>query len=445
VPDRAGVRPVKRLFHFRAANLPARPFCGIGSIHKLRLSLKPDPSDFSGFLKPPAGTLPQVVEGLYLHVPFCHSICPFCAFAVHGDRPGLHGPYLTALEVEARRRAGDTTAPPGGVSSVYVGGGTPSSLSLAEIRRLLRGVRSCFPFAPDAEVALELNPEDAVPETLQGLAELGINRVSVGVQSLDGGALAALGRRHRPRHGMSALEALAGLSGKGGRPDNFNVDLMFGAPFTAPGVFFSDVETVLTFRPSHISLYGLDLEPGTLLARNPGVRDWAAAHQGMMADQYLWAAERLTAQGYLHYEVSNFCLPGREGRQNLLVWGGGTYLGLGPGSHSFGGKARWHNPRHLKSWLKGVHGGGDPADFWEAPTPAQRANEALMLALRQKAGLNIPVWEADHGFAWGEERDLLAHALADRGQAGYSGGRLALTPQGFLLADEITVRLAVPV
>jgi oxygen-independent coproporphyrinogen-3 oxidase len=379
-----------------------------------------------------------VIEALYCHVPFCHTICPFCAFAVHGNRPALHAPYLEALLAEVALRAQRQRAirP---IRALYLGGGTPSTLSLEALERLLAGIRAHYPLAADAEIACEVNPEDAAPDYLAGLRGLGVNRVSLGLQSLDDATLRALGRNNDAARGWRAVAALQAHG-----PANFNLDLLFGAPGVGPGAFRADVTAAVGLEAPHLSLYGLDIEPGTRFARNPAVRDWAASHRDEQAGSYAWAARFLRAQGYRHYEVSNFCRPGREGLQNLIVWDGGGYLGFGPGAHSFAAGRRWHNERHLRAWLGRLQAGEAPTAAEERLTPVQQANEALMLALRRDSGLDIPGWEARHGTRWDARRQALAERLAAEGRATLAQGRLVLTPAGFLLADEITAALAVP-
>jgi len=377
------------------------------------------------------------IRALYVHIPFCHSICPFCAFAVHRHRPDLRRGYLEHLALEAERAA-TIHAAGAAVESVYIGGGTPSTLTAEEVRALVRGLAGRFAIARDAEVALEVNPEDATRDYLARLADAGVNRVSLGLQSLDAATLRALGRAHSHAQSRAALAA-AGEAGLA----NVNVDLMSGAPGISGEAFRRDVEEIAARRPAHVSLYGLDIEERTLFGRSAPVRAWAEEHREEQADLYLWAHERLTAAGYRHYEVSNFCLPGREGRQNLIVWRGGGYLGLGTGAHSCVAGERWHNARHIAPYQRELAAGRPPVAFRERLTPAQQANESLMLALRQDDGLDIPAWERGHRIVWDPARANVARLLAQGGQARYDGARLRLTPRGFLLADAITEQLMV--
>jgi oxygen-independent coproporphyrinogen-3 oxidase len=387
-------------------------------------------------------TAPASGEGelraLYVHIPFCHSICPFCAFAVHGNRPRLHAPFVESLlrEISLAHPSAGQPRRPGTIESLYIGGGTPSTLSAAHLERILAALTIRFPPATDVEIALEVNPEDGERGYLRALRNLGVNRISLGVQSLEDATLRALGRGHSARQAEQAYEA-AVASGF----DNINVDLMFGAPRIEPEAFRRDVARVAAWRPAHVSLYGLDIEERTLFGRNAAIRAWSASERDRQAEQYLYAAGVLAAAGYEHYEVSNFALPGRLGRQNLLVWSGAAYLGFGPGAHSWIGGRRRANERHLAAYGRRIAHGEAPIAFEERVDARQAANEQLMLALRQRSGLDAAAWCARHGVSWDRQRTTICVELAQDGLAAWDGSRLALTPRGMLLADEITERL----
>jgi oxygen-independent coproporphyrinogen-3 oxidase len=379
------------------------------------------------------------IPALYCHIPFCHTICPFCAFAVHGNRAGLQRPYLDALKGEIARTAGEFQAASQTVTSLYIGGGTPSTLSLASVDELLAWIASLFHFAADIEIAFEVNPEDASAAYLEGLCRAGVTRVSIGLQSLDAATLTALHRNHDVRQGE---DALASVSAAG--PANYNADLMFGIPEAPPGAFRRDLERVAALRPPHISLYGLDVEPGTLFSRDPGVNAWMAGHEESQAEQYVMASDYLVSQGYRHYEISNFCLPGHEGRQNLLVWDGGNYLGFGTGAHSHVEGTRWQNHRHLRAYLRDIAAGAAPTAARETLSVTQQANEAMMLALRREEGLDVRTWERRFSRPWGAGRERIARQLQSEGKALWDGATLALTTRGFLLADAVTAQLMEP-
>lgn len=381
------------------------------------------------------------ISALYCHIPFCHTICPFCAFAVHGNRPGLHRSYLDALKAEIVQAAQTHQGPRQRIDSLYIGGGTPSTLALSDVAGILDLLAARFPFTPDIEIAFEINPEDAKPDYLKGLRKAGINRISLGLQSLDDSTLNILRRNHDGETGRRAVEALREHGPA--MDNNYNIDLMFGIPGAPEGAFQIDLEALAALAPPHISLYGLDVEPGTLFSRNSFVRKWMADHGATQAGQYIQASDYLAGLGYRHYEVSNFCLPGREGRQNLAVWAGRNYLGFGTGAHSCVDGVRWWNHRHLRAYLRAMEDGGGPQDFREELSVKQLANEALMLALRQDGGLDISAWEERWQFPWCDRRKAIAEQLVKEGRANWKEGRLALTPAGFLVADEATAHLMV--
>ncbi|MDH4247607.1 MAG: radical SAM family heme chaperone HemW [Deltaproteobacteria bacterium] len=383
----------------------------------------------------------RVIRALYVHIPFCHSICPFCAFAVHGNRKALHAPYLEALRTEmALRREmlqaqGVTLSR---IQAVYLGGGTPSTLALESLQTLLRDLAEAFPWPAGVEIACEINPEDVTPDYIQALKALGITRISLGIQSLKEATLKALGRRHTARHSRQALEVV-----KREGPGNLSADLMSGAPGIPPKDFLEDVRALLDYHPEHVSLYGLDVEPGTLFYRRGQAAGWLEKQRETLADVYLQGTDRMKTAGYRHYEVSNLCLPGYEGRQNLKVWEGWGYLGFGPGAHSFHAGMRWSNHRHLRKYGQDLAQGKLPVAQEESPTPCQRANETLMLALRREEGLAVRAWCEAHGQNWGPRRERLVQALEQQGHAERTPTGFRLTARGFLLADSITESLMV--
>ena len=374
------------------------------------------------------------LRAIYCHIPFCHSICPFCAFAIHGNQEYLHDPFLEALETELSLRRGITAPHP--MEALYIGGGTPSTLSVNRVARLLKSIRGVFQLAKNCQIAFELNPEDATPPYLTGLHGLGINRVSLGLQSFSGETLALLGRKHSPEQAHQALRSVSESS-----IGNFNVDLMFGIPGDQPGRLMGDLDHALTYQPHHISLYGLDVEPGTLFARNPIMSDGVTERMEETALEYETAVKFLSNHGYEQYETSNFCLPGREGRQNLLVWDGASYLGFGPGAHSYINGTRSFNHRHLRAYIRALQNGALPIAGSETLTPEQKANEQLLVNLRRNAGLNLDIWAKESGQPWGEGRQMIVVEMVARGLAVLEGGILHLTPRGMMLGDEITARL----
>jgi oxygen-independent coproporphyrinogen-3 oxidase len=375
---------------------------------------------------------------LYLHIPFCRRICPFCAFAVRKENPLRHQEYLSAILDEARLRKQETAQALEPLDSIYFGGGTPSRLSVAELSQLLEGLHSIFAIAPEVEIAFEVNPEDLTDAYSVALRQLGVNRVSLGGQSFNDTTLKTLGRQHT---GTQLKQALTSLKTAGIR--NWNLDLIFGVPGQTLEAFASDLEAALSFAPPHLSLYGLEVHEGTPFARRPEVLSWEEAHSELFASQYLHAIEQLSQSALRQYEVSNFAAPGWEGRQNLRVWDGEGYLGLGVGAHSFWARRRWGNVRSLHAYQKRLREGKAPEAFFEELSPTQLANEVLMLQLRRPSGLNLQRWaeafSVEEGLAEGLKwlERWKASGWAREGTV----GQLALTPEGLLRADAITAVL----
>jgi oxygen-independent coproporphyrinogen-3 oxidase len=223
--------------------------------------------------------------------------------------------------------------------------------------------------------------------------------------------------------------------------DNWNLDLMFGIPGQSISMFRKDVEEALSYNPSHISLYGLEIHEKTPFGQNERIIKWESEHQELFEEMYLWAIERLEKAGLFQYEISNFALKAKEGRNNLLVWSGNEYLGFGVGAHSYLSQARWGNKRSLNTYLKHLDQNSWPVDFEEQLQVNEQAAESLMLALRQPEGVNIEQWQKRYGLKWEKEQLDLVNELCAAGRALRKGQHLCLTAKGMLLADRITVEL----
>ena len=377
-----------------------------------------------------------MIQALYIHIPFCRQICPFCAFAVRKDHIALHKTYLHYLEQEMEWRAAQFERELGELQSIYIGGGTPSSLSLEEVEFLLKGVRSHFHRSAKTEVSFEVNPEDATPAYIQGLKQLGIERISLGMQSFQESSLRTLKRNNSVQDGLQALAALqeSGVC-------NFNLDLMFGIPEQSLHEFQNDLMIFLRHNPSHLSLYALDIEPRTPFAKQEKIVEWVKQHQDLTRAMYLWAIEKLSAHGLAQYEVSNFARSGHESRSNLMVWSGKAYLGLGMGAHSYFQGCRWSNHRFLKNYQSALEDKQWPVAFQEELSIIQQANEGLLLSLRQVVGFSVEEWEKTYGLAWPCKNQIVVEELCEQGLARWNAPHLLLPPEGMLLADEITAQL----
>jgi putative oxygen-independent coproporphyrinogen III oxidase len=352
--------------------------------------------------------------GLYLHIPFCARRCDYCAFATWTDRDHLVDRYLAACRVEVAR-AVEAGLPK--VSSVFVGGGTPSMVPPAALLAVL----SEAPLVEGAEVTVECNPDNVTPDLVGAYRAGGVNRISLGVQSMVPSVLAALGRTHDPANVTSAVEAVRGAGF-----ETFNLDLIYGGAGETLDQWASTLEAALALEPPHLSAYGLTVEAGTPLAadvsRHPDDDD--------QADKYLLAVERLEGAGLANYEISNWARPGHECRHNLLYWEQGDYLGAGCAAHSHRAGRRWWNLRTPERYLAAVEAGRSAEGGAEVLDGDQRSIEGLQLRLRMAGG--VPA--AAFGPADLEELTELG-LLVDRGDA------VALTVKGRLLANEVALRL----
>ncbi len=402
---------------------------------------------------------------LYIHVPFCVSICPYCDFVVYAGRAARGRDdqvdrFVRALANELELRADDldaslgspgspSTRPP--LRSVYFGGGTPSLLPARVVGRLLERVQARFGLAADAEITLEANPGRDEVGDLAGFKAAGVNRLSLGAQSMDEGELRRLGRRHCPQDVVAAvrLARRAGFS-------NVSVDLLYDIPGQTPARWQRTLDVVVELGVEHVSAYALTLDDldaegvtgisGDHLPLRSGARRWRERarleqDEDQAADLYRIADDRLTAAAVRWYEISNWAVPGRESRHNLAYWGRLSYEALGPGAHAFDGDAtrRW-NAARLDAYLAALLPSDgspprSPPGGSESLAPDDVAGEAMILALRTRDGIPAGA-TADVGVAsalhWAEENRLLEAR---------SRGRLVLSLRGRLLSNELFARL----
>lgn len=375
--------------------------------------------------KGPEGPL----ASLYVHVPFCTDRCTYCAFATQPDEPQLHRALVEALLWELGR----ATPPRDPLTTVYVGGGTPGLLAPRHLAVLLDGVCAWSGVAPSAEITLEVNPTNVTPQHLQAWHELGITRLSVGVQSFDDGALRRLARRHDGDAARRALETLAD------RWDgSWSADLLFGWGGQALPQVAADLEELLRFRPPHLSVYGLTVEPRTPLAsmaaRDPTVL--APAEEDAERDA-LWVAT-LQAAGLERYEVSNFATPGHQSRHNLAYWENREFLGLGPGASSSCGPLRWSNTPSTRLFLSHASRGLSPRQRSERLTPAQRLLETMVAGLRTSQGISKDSLTARFGAAWEVSLDPSIRSAVQSGYITDISGGLTIPQKHLSLADAIT-------
>lgn len=364
---------------------------------------------------------------VYVHVPFCARRCAYCDFAIAVRARVPVDEYLATLEGELRLRLGAapaTHARPE-VGTLYLGGGTPSRLGADGVVRALALLGRWMRLAPGAEVTLEANPDDVTPEAVGAWRAAGVSRLSLGGQTFDAAALAWMHRTHDAAQIQRALE----IARSGGLVDA-SLDLIFALPPHLERDWATDVARALVLRPTHLSLYGLTVEPGTPLGRWAERGAVLEADEERYADEFLHAHAALTAAGYEHYEVSSFALPGYRARHNSSYWAGVPYLGLGPSAHGFDGEVRRWNVRAYAGWVRRVAEGRDPIDGSERLDAGAREAEAVYLGLRTTDGLALDEGEFPRASRW-----------IGAGWAEHDGDRLRLTVAGWLRLDALAADL----
>jgi oxygen-independent coproporphyrinogen-3 oxidase len=388
--------------------------------------------------------------GVYVHVPFCERVCPYCDFAVVARRrlaPAEEGRYVAALLAELAGRAPLFAGLP--LDTIYFGGGTPALLAPDSIARVVTALRAAFAGAP-REVTLEANPSTLERERLPGFRAAGVDRLSLGVQSFDDGALKRLGRAHRKEEAHAALAAAraAGF-------DNVSLDLIVGEPGQTEAALVRDVEAALAFAPEHVSAYALTLEQGTPFAAAVEGGRLEVPDDDAVAGWLEALHARLEAAGLARYEVSSWARPGRESLHNQRYWRRAPVLGLGVGAHSTepaGGAApfgaRSANERSLEAWLARIEaGGGGAPPVREVPDAATARGEAAFLALRTRRGLDAGGFAAEFGAEprrfFAQEIDVL---VAEGLLAESAAGDLTPTARSWLFADTVAAHfVAAPV
>jgi oxygen-independent coproporphyrinogen-3 oxidase len=374
---------------------------------------------------------------LYIHVPFCRKKCRYCAFASGPFSPEGMQTYVNLLLRELAFWSEKQSAP--ALETVYFGGGTPSLVPPRDMERILAAIRAGFSLRPDAEITLEANPESANDRTyLRLLRELGVNRLSLGVQSLDPDHLQTLGRIHTPEQAIQTLH-----HARGAGFTNVGLDFIWGIPGQTPAQWLGQLETVAAFRPEHLSCYGLSVEPETLLEQDLEAGSVSLPSEDDQASMFLEGSALLAAHGYDHYEISNFCLPGKQSRHNSGYWEGKEYLGLGPAAVSTIAKTRWTHPSRLQDYALAVEQGRLDANR-EQLSPLTLENERIMLALRTGRGLNLDTLCANASENHirdlaGRIESLCSHGFADTVQH-----TLCLTPKGMLVSNDIISEFLLP-
>ncbi len=388
-----------------------------------------------------APSIQQLLEtvSLYLHIPFCHTRCYYCDFNTYAGILPLREPYVRALLAEIDLAGEQAQHADGSVRrarTIFFGGGTPSLLTVAQVRRLLDACRAAFGLDEDAEITLEANPGTLTREKLVGLRQAGINRLSLGSQSFDAQLLKTLGRIHTPAEITGAVSAAraAGFT-------SINLDFMFGLPGQSMHQWQETLEQALALRPEHLSLYSLIIEEGTPFF------DWTQdgriipGDEDLCADMYEYADERLQAAGYVNYEISNWALPGHQSRHNLTYWRNLPYIGMGAGAHSFFAGKRFSNERDPQRYINTLKKRQLPVVESETIEKAQEMSETAFLALRTAEGLHLPTFEERFATPFSRFAGDRLQLVDEAGLLEQAEGWLRLSKRGRLLGNEVFLRL----
>jgi oxygen-independent coproporphyrinogen-3 oxidase len=378
------------------------------------------------------GTAPGF--GIYIHWPFCRSKCPYCDFNSHVRERVDHARWRNALLRELEHYARDTQGR--AVTSIFFGGGTPSLMEPDTVAALIARARDLWSFTDDVEITLEANPTSAEIGKFRAFRAAGINRVSLGVQSLVATDLAFLGRQHDAAQALAAVELAAAAF------DRFSFDLIYARPNQTLAQWRQELDRALAFAAGHISLYQLTIEPGTQFEQAVARGDFRVLDEERAAELYEATVARLGAAGLADYEISNFARPGEESRHNLTYWRYGDYVGIGPGAHgrlTLGGdKIATRQHRAPEAWLDLVERDGHATRQRDLVPRTERRNEMLMMGLRLKEGVPLARIEEESAQPFAQAiNEARLKRLTDGGFLALTDDRLLATPSGRQRLDAV--------
>ena len=363
--------------------------------------------------------------GLYVHIPFCKKRCLYCDF-FSTTLLNKREEYIQALLKEINQRKDEASEP---IRTIYIGGGTPSTLDAEDIQSILDTIG-----ANDAEeITMELNPGDASLQYMQAIRNAGINRLSIGIQSFQDTLLTCIGRRHNAHQAIEAVQwaRQAGF-------DNISIDLMYALPTQTMTQWKEDIETALSLNIQHLSSYGLMYEPGTVLTQQRDDNQLTPIDEETEIAMYDYLDERLQEAGFVHYEVSNFALPGREAKHNSSYWNHIPYVGVGAGAHSFIRNVRSWNPDDLNAYIQGINSGNLVREC-ETLSDRDLYNERIMLGLRTNRGIEDPTKSRDDA----DLKQKILDNTRDNMLTFTGDGRLVATQKGWHILNRIIEQLMI--
>ena len=371
--------------------------------------------------------------GLYIHIPYCLHKCGYCDFNSHPENREESEVYVSALlsEIEhyAPKLAGKT------VPTVFFGGGTPTLLPPASLDKILGKVKNHYNLSKDCEITIEANPATVKQETLEQIRSFGFNRISIGVQSFDADELKFLERVHSVEEIHTTVDRarLAGFS-------NLSLDLMSGLPGQSPEKWKLNLQQALKKKPSHISAYGLTIEPATSFFKLQQRGLLSLPHEETQLEMFQATIEIFSSAGLVQYEISNFARPGFECRHNLNYWDNGEYLGLGAGASSYLNGERFKNTNLPSRYIREVQAKGSAVESTEKLDLLHAMGETIMLGLRRLKGIPIEEFENRFQISFKKVYGNVIDPLLDEGLITLNQNRMALSRRGIFLADSVILK-----
>lgn len=379
----------------------------------------------------------KYLSGIYIHIPFCKQACHYCNFHFATSLQ-FKDPLIAALIKEIQLTpffTADTDAADNIIQTVYLGGGTPSIIAMADLANIFAALRQKFMIAADAEITLEANPDDINSAALAEWRSIGINRLSVGIQSFVDEELVWMNRAHTAAESINCIDEIR-ASGF----DNFSIDLIYGSPLLSNKEWERNVSIAIEKKIPHIAAYALTIEPKTPLDKMIRLHKKAAVDADKQAEQFLLLMQWMEKAGYEHYEISNFALPGNRSRHNSSYWQGKKYYGFGPSAHSFDGKKRQWNIANNAQYIQSIQNDIIPCEA-EILTPTQQLNEYIMTSLRTMEGLDVAFVARQFAGNFSEQIESASLKWIATNKLSKKGDAYILTNEGKLLADGIAADL----
>jgi oxygen-independent coproporphyrinogen III oxidase len=372
------------------------------------------------------------LAGIYIHIPFCRQACHYCDFHFSTNLNLVDAMYAAIIEEIHLRKAylsGEK------ISTIYFGGGTPSVLSKDQIAGILGAISSNFSISENPEITLEANPEDLNQTRLNELKSIGINRLSIGIQTFDNDRLKYINRTHNSEDARKCISNAfdAGFQ-------NISADLIYALPPASMEYWQRDLNEMIALGLPHISLYGLTIEEKTVFGHWQAKGRLIETPEEIAAQQYRYAIETLTSNGYIQYEVSNFGKEGFQSRHNAAYWGGEKYLGIGPGAHSYNQKERSFNIQNNPKYIKSINDGAIPETI-ELLSKIQMLNENILTRLRTREGIDMASLNLKFDVNLAVLRKTELQQSANEGLIRIESNHIRLTTEGFMVADEVALRL----